>query len=295
MNCKTIYRVNQEQHSTGDAITLHPESLSNVQLSHQSHRFHIFLVNQADKFRIYRDHMANVFGVSVRTIQRWVNELKEAGLMVYHRRKMTMKADDGFYMVFELRPERMNTIREKLKKTAKKAKKLARKLMGQQEALDDPKALFDECIERLSQSHQLSNSDINYLEMVFNDWYDTLTAQPRPQDAYKWMERAHQIHMTEQRNTMKLVQAKDEKSNALVAQIRHEATVIRSQHDPRAWDGDLDQANTAEAKNANVDIFYGEEDEQDRQRYTTASHCEDETIEKVRSVFDDMKTIVDFQ
>lgn len=227
MNGKTIYRVNQEQHSTGDAITLHPESLSNTRLSPAALRLHLYMMNQADNFRIYRHHLSNIFNVSIRTIQRWINELKNYGLMLYHRRKMTMRADAGFYMVFELRPERMHDIREKLKKAAKKAKKLAKKLIGKEEALGNPEAVFDECIERMSQYCQLSISDIDYLAMVFNDWYSTLTAQPRPQDAYRWLETAHQLHLSEQQNTMKIVQAKNEKADTIAATIRHEASEIR--------------------------------------------------------------------
>ena len=228
MRCKTIYRVNQKQHSTGDSLILHPESVANVSLSHQAQRLHLLLLNQADDFRIYRENIAKRLNVSVRSIQRYINELKDAGLMLYHRRKMTMRADAGFYMVFELVPQRMHAIRERMKKAAKKVKKTAKKLLGQTVTLDDPRSLFDECIERLSQSNTLSIDDMNYLEMTFNDWYETLTAQPRPQDAYKWLARAHQLHLAEQQHTRELVKAKHRKSNELINLINCEASALRS-------------------------------------------------------------------
>ncbi len=120
MSPSSIIRVSGKSRSSAHCAAIHPEAINNLDLSRPAHLLHLFMLNQSDHFRFYRQFLANAFNVSVRTTQYWINDLKQAGLVIRKNKKNTMDNSKGMYIVFEVAAEKMKTLCAELKKTANK-------------------------------------------------------------------------------------------------------------------------------------------------------------------------------
>ncbi len=178
MKTQTVFNLEH----TRNYAAIGNSTLQNTQLSDFSYRVHIYLISLPSDWRVFRQHLANHFNVSVRKVQYALTELSQCRLVEYVRLKKrpNRDQDDGFYRVYEVAKETLKHHKIKVKK----AKQTKEKPNIAPNKLTD---LFTDCIDRLKKGHDLDTDDENTAELACQDFADTNQGKIRASGLYNWV------------------------------------------------------------------------------------------------------------
>ena len=259
MNSKAYKTVHRAEDRTSPEFIQAQRDLT-ITLSPRAYQLHSLMMTYKDGWQFYQKHIAEQLGITTRYLQKFINELKEHGLLEFRRFRNSMKAKDGSYVLYELPKQLMKTLAAKARA---KAKEVVNQVKGAFKRKPvSREQLFNECINRISKNNEIHPEDFEYLKMTFNDWFDSLTKPPRPQAAYQWLLVAYKKNLTVMRSLSKIQNAKDVKADATVDQILMEASARRYSRDRQQFSDSMTNEfpeQTSQDKCNNIGLIYDDE------------------------------------
>ena len=224
-------------------VTVYNKTARDTRLSLQARGLLLYLLSLPGDWKVSRKQLAKDNDLNEKTLQKYINELKEHGYATYHKSKNNGRFTGGDYCIYptpqkELQPSKINTSTvdpnfgspekppaENLGLHTKKESYKENNSSKPADAGFDFDLILVWIINQMSNIQQLTEADKIFIEGSLYDYRDSAES-PRRAQAFSWVEIALQNRLRTLQRTAKTSAARDELNQSQKNRIRAQTDIV---------------------------------------------------------------------
>ena len=198
-------------------------------LSDKAFRILVHMLSFSSDFQIRKSYLSEFFGVTERTVQKYISELRDRGYITYiNEHDDNGNFAGGYYVLFEtpiqtaandFKVERMTPERRRKKLEDRRRKQQAEeaKILKTKPANDPevkPASIYRACMKRLAKRYELSSSDRDSLALSFQSYMQDLQGKLYANRLYDWLENGLKQRLSTQHITARIRAAKNQTADS---------------------------------------------------------------------------------